>query len=146
MIVGVARLDLSIPGAQSLKDKRAVLRRIKDKVRQKFSCALAEVGDQDEWEHGQLGVAVVSGDHRMAESVLQQIVDYIHEISEARITSEDKELLTFGEELGQEPSHWEPEAPNPPIGGLRTPSGKVIGPRSGAGPRRLGPRAGRRPR
>ena len=50
MFVGVARVTLLIPGALSLKDKRSVLRRLKDRMRDRFACAIAEIGSHDEWQ------------------------------------------------------------------------------------------------
>ena len=45
MVVGVCRISLMIEESQSLKDKRSVLRRIKDRVQQKYNCAITKVGD-----------------------------------------------------------------------------------------------------
>jgi uncharacterized protein YlxP (DUF503 family) len=60
MIVGTLELELFLPGASSLKEKRAVLNRAKDRVRARFNAAVAEVGHQELWQRARLGVAVVS--------------------------------------------------------------------------------------
>ena len=44
MRIGVIQIELSIPGAMSLKDKRRVVRRMKDRIAQKFNVSVAEVG------------------------------------------------------------------------------------------------------
>ena len=55
MVVGVCRISLQLEDCQSLKDKRSVLRRIKDRVNQKWSCAIAEVGDLEDFQNAQPG-------------------------------------------------------------------------------------------
>jgi len=63
MYVGIVRVELHVPAAQSLKDKRAVVRALKDRIRARTGAAVAEVDHQDLWQRAALGVAVVSGDH-----------------------------------------------------------------------------------
>ena len=68
MVVGVCKLSVMLPESETLKDKRAVLRHIKDKVQHKFNCAIAEVGDQDLLQSSELGFVVVSNDLGSVES------------------------------------------------------------------------------
>ncbi|MCS7049460.1 MAG: DUF503 domain-containing protein [Verrucomicrobiae bacterium] len=77
MVIGVLQLELSIPGADSLKSKRMVLRSVKDRVRQGFNVAVAEVDDNDLWQHAVLGVVTISNDRRFANEVLSKVVDYV---------------------------------------------------------------------
>ena len=62
MVVGIARIELHIPGAQSLKAKRQVVRSLKERIRARVQAAVAEVDHQDLWQRAALGVAVVSAD------------------------------------------------------------------------------------
>ena len=73
MFVGVVRIELHLPGAASLKDKRAVLRGLKDRIRQRTQAAVAEVDHQDLWQRAALGVAVVSGERRQVGELLQAV-------------------------------------------------------------------------
>ena len=73
MFVGVVRIELHLPGASSLKDKRAVLRSLKDRIRQRAQAAVAEVDHQDLWQRAALGVAVVSGERRQVGELLQSV-------------------------------------------------------------------------
>jgi uncharacterized protein YlxP (DUF503 family) len=117
MIVGVCRLTLLLPGSQSLKDKRAVLRSIKDRVNQKFNCAIAEVGDQDVWDSAQLGFAVVANERGFTQSVVQKILAFIEELALAKIVDDEQDFVTYGEESIEESNswtHWEPDEPPPP--------------------------------
>lgn len=75
MIIGVLQAELDIPGAQSLKDKRRVLRSLKDRLHRGFNISVAEVGNQDLWQTAQLGVVIVSNDRVHANQVLSQVVN-----------------------------------------------------------------------
>ena len=73
MFVGVVRLELHIPASTSLKDKRSVVRSLKDRIRERASAAVAEVDHQDLWQRAALGVAVVSGEHGQIDELLQTV-------------------------------------------------------------------------
>ena len=75
MIVGSLRLRLLIRESRSLKDKRQVVRSIKDRLRQAFNVSVAEVEDQDQRQLAVLGVALVGGDARHVRTTLEQIVE-----------------------------------------------------------------------
>jgi len=77
MVVGVRQVDLTIPGADSLKAKRMVLKSLKDRIRREFNVSVAEVEDNDQWQSAGLAVAVVSNDRRFANQVLSKVVDFI---------------------------------------------------------------------
>ena len=77
MVVGTCRITLLIPAGGSLKEKRMVLRRIKDRVRNKFNVSIAEVGDGDLWQRSILGVATVSNDSKFANQVISGVVSTI---------------------------------------------------------------------
>ena len=86
MIVGTLRITLSIPHANSLKDKRRVIKGIKDKLRNGFNVSVAEIENQDIWRSAVLGVAVVSEDTAYANGVLSRVQDLIANNSEALMT------------------------------------------------------------
>jgi uncharacterized protein YlxP (DUF503 family) len=84
MFVGIVRVELHLPGSSSLKDKRAVLRALKDRLHGRTSIAVAEVDHQDLWQRAALGLAAVSGDHahlsellREARSIIESRVDAV---------------------------------------------------------------------
>jgi uncharacterized protein len=60
MYYGVARLEFLLPQSRSLKEKRSVMNRIKDRLAGRFAVAVAEVDYQDLWQRGAIGVALVS--------------------------------------------------------------------------------------
>jgi hypothetical protein len=73
MFVGIVRIELHLPGATSLKDKRSIVRGLKDRIRQRVHAAVAEVDYQDLWQRAALGVAVVSGESRQVDELLQSV-------------------------------------------------------------------------
>lgn len=99
MVVGVCRITLMIEASHSLKEKRMVLRRIKDKVQNKFNCAIAEVGDQDLWQSAELGFAVVSNEYNFTQSMVQTICDYVEEIATAKVVDDERDFIHYGEEM-----------------------------------------------
>jgi uncharacterized protein YlxP (DUF503 family) len=106
MTVGVARITLFIPESHSLKEKRMVLRRIKDRVRTKFNAAIAEVEDHDLWQRGTLGLAVVGGDRRFVESALDEVVRFVSSLVET--TNIERELTTYSQPLAHNDLGWQP--------------------------------------
>ena len=66
-----------IPGAQSLKDKRMVVRSIKERCKNKFNVSVVESGDMDKWQKCRLGFAVAAISQSAAEQNKQNIIDYL---------------------------------------------------------------------
>lgn len=87
-----------------------VLRRIKDRVANKFNCAIAEVGSQDDWQTAELGLAVVSNDYGFTQSMVQKILGFIEDLALAKVIDDEQDYVTYGDEVAGEPSHWEPES------------------------------------
>lgn len=70
MVIGVRAWELHLAGAQSLKDKRSVLKSLKDRLHNEFNVAVAETGHQDVWQRAELTVCTVASDRSRAESTL----------------------------------------------------------------------------
>jgi uncharacterized protein YlxP (DUF503 family) len=93
MVVGLLTIELHVGGARSLKDKRMVLRRIKDRLK-KFNVAVSEVDHQDLWQRGALAVVTVSTDQTHAERELQAAADEIERVEPGLMTRTEIEFLT----------------------------------------------------
>ena len=78
MFVGIVRIELHIPAARSLKDKRAVVQSLKERIRQRVHAAVAEVDHQDLWQRAALGVAVVSGESGQVDQLLQSVRNLVN--------------------------------------------------------------------
>ena len=77
--------ELHLPGCQSLKDKRHVLKSLKDRLHNRFNVSAAETDHQDLWQRAELTVGVVSTDRGHADSVLREVDRVIGAESAARI-------------------------------------------------------------
>src|SRR5579875_3110892 len=73
MPVGTLTLELGIEHAQSLKDRRQVVRSLKDKLRQGFNVSVAELDEALVWNRATLGVAAISGSAGYLAGQLQQV-------------------------------------------------------------------------
>jgi uncharacterized protein len=104
--IGIARVTLALPASHSLKEKRMVLRRVKDLVRGKFNVSIAEVAEHDTWQRAVLGLTLVGTDRRFCESALDEVFRFVR--GHADVVSEEHELQTFGDDLqGADFKHWE---------------------------------------
>jgi hypothetical protein len=75
MPVGLLTLELHIPDAQSLKDKRQVIRSLKDKLRREFNVAVAELDHHDLWQRSVVGVVTLANEERFVQESLQRVLD-----------------------------------------------------------------------
>ncbi len=99
MYVGVLRLTFHVPHARSLKDKRSVVRRFRDRVRSRFDVSIAEVDAQDLLQKAVFGVSVVSNDARVCDSVLAQVARAAETQEDAVLTDRATEVITVGDDL-----------------------------------------------
>ncbi|HET9950127.1 MAG TPA: DUF503 domain-containing protein [Longimicrobiales bacterium] len=77
MVVASLTWKLSLPGCSSLKEKRAVIRSLKDRLRERFNVSVAETALHDVHARAELTVALVASDGRFAESVLEKIDRFV---------------------------------------------------------------------
>ncbi|MGD2279098.1 MAG: DUF503 domain-containing protein [Candidatus Omnitrophota bacterium] len=77
MNVGILQVELLISDGNSLKDKRRVLNRIKDRVKKSFNASIAEIGHMDKWRRAVLGVAVISNGKKNLSAHLDNIMNFI---------------------------------------------------------------------
>jgi len=66
-------LELRIEGSQSLKDKRQVVRSLKDKIRAKFNVSVAEMEETDLWQRATIGIVSISGSRDYLEGLMQNV-------------------------------------------------------------------------
>lgn len=92
MVVAVQTWELSLPGCASLKDKRSVIRSLKDRLRQKFQASVAETDYQDVHERAALSLALVATDRHFAESVLDKADRFVQEHGRAVIVGVRRDI------------------------------------------------------
>ena len=94
MTIISTKFTFLIRHARSLKDKRMVARSIIDKTRHKYNAGVAEVDTQDIHEKLTIGVAVVSGKHWHAVSIMDEIVRFMEAHTDAELISTQTEEQT----------------------------------------------------
>lgn len=93
MVVGICRVAFSLPGNDSLKGKRSIVRRIIDRTRSKFNLAIAEVDALDSHRNAVIGFAVVSNNARHANSMLDGITSFMVGVTEAVCVGRTLEIM-----------------------------------------------------
>jgi uncharacterized protein len=93
MTVGVLQIEISVTDAMSLKDKRRVVKSIKDRIAHGHNVSIAEVGALDEHRRAILGVAMVANDSRYVEGGLSKLVDFIRMVPQVSLIDYQIELL-----------------------------------------------------
>jgi uncharacterized protein YlxP (DUF503 family) len=93
MPVGMLTLELHIPNAQSLKDKRQVLRSLKDKLRRDFNVAVAELEHHDTWQRSVVGIVTISNEEKHLREVLQKVLDEADRILGSVLINQQLEIV-----------------------------------------------------
>jgi uncharacterized protein YlxP (DUF503 family) len=89
MYVGVLVIEILIYSSTSLKEKRIVLKSVKDRLKNKFNVAVAEIGFQDKWQRAQLGIVTISNQQSHLENSLQKIFQFLDRSDSYEIISYD---------------------------------------------------------
>lgn len=93
MRVGVLRIYFMILDAHSLKQKRMVMRSLKDRLSNKYNVSVAEIGSNDKWQVGELGVATIANESRFVSSVLENVKNFVQSNPAVRIIESDVEVF-----------------------------------------------------
>jgi len=93
--VGIVKIALAIPSAHSLKEKRMVIRRVKDRVKERLGVAINEVGELDVWQRAELGCAIPSADRAKALELVDQVVREVMSASGGQVVAVAKDAWTF---------------------------------------------------
>lgn len=93
MPVGLLTLELHIQHAQSLKDKRQVLRSLKDRLRAKFNVAVAELEHEDTWQRSTVGVVTLSNEEHQVQESLQHVLTEADNILGPFLVSHGVEII-----------------------------------------------------
>jgi uncharacterized protein YlxP (DUF503 family) len=92
MRVAVLTVEIDIPGSDSLKDKRQVVRSLLDTIRRKFNVSAAEVDQNDIWRRATIGFAAVSNDGDHVSQVLDNVIAEIDRELRCEITNREQEI------------------------------------------------------
>ncbi|WP_404450105.1 DUF503 family protein [Sutcliffiella horikoshii] len=81
-MIGYIECDCMIYDAQSLKEKRAVLKRVMTRLKQRFNISISEIDHQDVWQRTKIGIVSVSSSKSITEKELQKVLDYLDSFPE----------------------------------------------------------------
>jgi uncharacterized protein YlxP (DUF503 family) len=90
MVIGVNTWSLSLPDCRSLKEKRSVVKSLKERLQHRFRVSVAETRHQDILTRAELTAAVVAGDRRQAESILDKLDRFVEADGRALIIRTDR--------------------------------------------------------
>jgi hypothetical protein len=93
MVIGLLRLDLRLPVANSLKDKRSVLKRLMAHLRRTYNVSVAELDYQDVWRSAQIGVVTIFNERTPVEQTLSKVVGECLRTQGLEVIDQDTEFL-----------------------------------------------------
>ncbi len=93
MIIGVLTVDLFLGEANSLKEKRRMLKSVIDRIKTRFNVSVAEVGEQDTWQRSVIGISFISSEQAHAHKVFASVIRFIENQGTVLITDYKTELL-----------------------------------------------------
>jgi hypothetical protein len=93
MVVGVIGWELEIFGCQSLKEKRSVVKSLKDRLHKRFNVSVAETAHHDLWQRAELTACVAAADTRHADSVLEQVDRFVNSDPRARVIRAERSFV-----------------------------------------------------
>jgi uncharacterized protein YlxP (DUF503 family) len=93
MVLGILQFDLVIPGSESLKDKRRVVRSLKDRLHREHMVSIAEVGLQDTLNVARLGLALVGNEGAHIGQTLDKIVTKLTTLPEAQLGGMSRQVV-----------------------------------------------------
>lgn len=112
MVIGVLQFEVLIPDSSSLKDKRRVVRSLKDRLHREHQVSVAEVAMLDSHTTAILGLACVGSDGRRVSQVLDSITSKLRGMRDGRLGETARELIRgTGGAGGDDPRSEEPASP-----------------------------------
>jgi uncharacterized protein YlxP (DUF503 family) len=93
LFISLLTIELMIPWARSLKDKRSAVRGLKDRLRSRFNASVAEVGYQDKWQRAVLAVCTIGNDRRQLESDMARVRQLCEEAQDLQIADMHQQWL-----------------------------------------------------
>ena len=93
MIIATFTISIRASWVHSLKEKRMIVKSLCSKVRNKFNVSIAEIDMQDVHQSIVIGIAAIAGDSAHADSIIDNVINFIESITDAEIISVERELI-----------------------------------------------------
>lgn len=92
-MVGICEFHLHIPSVGSLKEKRRIIKGLKDRIRNRFNVSIAELDDLDKWQSAVIGVACISNDRIRIDQVLSSVARLMESTPDLFLIDYSTEIL-----------------------------------------------------
>lgn len=93
MLVGICTIKIVLFEANSLKEKRHIVKSVIDRVKARFNVSIAEVGEQDKWQVAEIGFSCVTNSRRHADEIINNVVQFIERDGRFDVSAFDMEIL-----------------------------------------------------
>lgn len=93
MVVGCLQVEVHLPLSRSLKDKRSVLKSVRDQLRHRFNVAVAEVNSNETWQRATLGISSVGQDRAYVEGLLRELTEWLRATRLVELIRVEEEYL-----------------------------------------------------
>lgn len=93
MVIGLLQMALRLPEAQSLKEKRWVVKSLVTRIRNKFNVSVSEVESQDSWQLANLAIAHVGNDRGYTNELLDQVLNFAEGVKQIEVIDSRLEFL-----------------------------------------------------
>lgn len=97
MVVGIGIVDIFIAESRSLKEKRAVLRSVLKRTKNKFNVSIAEIEEHDNWKLGRIGFSVVGNDRSFVNSKVDKVIQFMEHLNLAEVINSKIEISNVSE-------------------------------------------------
>jgi len=108
MKIGILQFEMEVPESRSLKDKRRVVKSIKDRLHREHMVSVAEVGSLEVWNRATMGLSCVSADGGYLRGVLSAIVDKLSAWPDATLTGYAADVIDADQSLPETDERGEP--------------------------------------
>ncbi len=93
VVIGILELHLFIPQAHSLKEKRAVVKRVIERIKKKFNVSVTEAGDQDKWQSSIIVCVSTGTSQKIVDATLENVISFVEEIAPGNLARYYKEFI-----------------------------------------------------
>lgn len=97
-MVGVKRISFLMPENASLKDKRQIIRKLRDTIKDRFNVSFAEVDEDEKLQRSAIAVTMVSSNEELIRTAFTQISNLIESLAEVRVFNEINDVFRYENE------------------------------------------------
>ena len=93
LFISLLTIELLVPWARSLKDKRSAIRGLKDRLRSRFNASVVEVDFQDKWQRAVIAVCILGSDRRRLDADMAKVRQLCEEAQDLQIADMHQQWL-----------------------------------------------------